>query len=103
MRCLDEAETIAGCIAKARSFLPRTGIAGEVLVADNGFSDDSVALARRGGAQVVAVAERGYGAALRAGIAAARGSFVIIGDVDRSYDLRTSTRLWPSCATAPIS
>ena len=86
MPCLNEAETVSICVAKARSFLARTGIAGEVLIADNGSSDGSVALAERGGARVVAVAERGYGAALRAGIAAARGRFVIMGDADDSYD-----------------
>jgi glycosyltransferase involved in cell wall biosynthesis len=86
MPCLNEAETISDCVAKARSFLARTGITGEVLVADNGSTDGSVALAQQGGARVVAVAERGYGAALRAGIAAARGCFVIMGDADGSYD-----------------
>ena len=86
MPCLNEAETVSTCVAKARSFLVRTGIAGEVLIADNGSTDGSVALAERGGARVVAVAERGYGAALRAGIAAARGRFVIMGDADDSYD-----------------
>jgi glycosyltransferase involved in cell wall biosynthesis len=86
MPCLNEAETVSTCVAKARSFLARTGIAGEVLIADNGSTDGSVALAERGGARIVAVAERGYGAALRAGIAAARGRFVIMGDADDSYD-----------------
>ena len=86
MPCLNEAETISGCIAKAKSFLERASIVGEVLIADNGSSDGSVALAQRGGATVITVAERGYGAALRAGIAAARGRFVIMGDADDSYD-----------------
>src|SRR5580700_2077886 len=86
MPCLNEAETIAECVAEARSFLARTGIAGEVLVADNGSSDGSVPLAQQNGARFVAVAERGYGAALRSGIAAARGGVVIIGDADGSYD-----------------
>ena len=86
MPCLNEAETIAVCVAKAVSFLARTGIVGEVLVADNGSTDGSIALAQHGGARVVAVAERGYGAALRAGIAAAQGRFVIMGDADDSYD-----------------
>jgi hypothetical protein len=86
MPCLNEAETIADCIAKAQSFLARAGIAGEVLVADNASTDASVVLALKSGARVVAVAERGYGAALRAGIAAARGCFVIMGDADGSYD-----------------
>jgi hypothetical protein len=86
MPCLNEAETISTCVAKAKSFLARAGIAGEVLIADNGSSDGSVALAQRDGARVIAVAERGYGAALRAGVAAARGRFVVMGDADDSYD-----------------
>ena len=86
MPCLNESETISVCVAKAKAFLARTGIAGEVLIADNGSSDDSVALAQLGGARVIAVAERGYGAALRAGVAAAHGRFVVMGDADDSYD-----------------
>jgi hypothetical protein len=86
MPCLNEAETISICVAKAKSYLERAGIAGEVLIADNGSSDGSVALAERDGARVIAVAERGYGAALRAGVAAARGRFVVMGDADDSYD-----------------
>jgi hypothetical protein len=86
MPCLDEAETISICIGKAKSFLARAGIGGEVLIADNGSTDGSVALAQQAGARVIAVRERGYGAALRAGIAAARGRFVIMGDADDSYD-----------------
>ena len=86
MPCLDEAATVAKCVEKARTFLQRSGIDGEVLVADNGSSDDSRAQAEQAGARVVEVAERGYGAALAAGIAAARGRFVIMGDADDSYD-----------------
>ncbi|HTV90854.1 MAG TPA: glycosyltransferase [Stellaceae bacterium] len=86
MPCLDEAATIGPCIAKARGFLARRGVAGEVIVADNGSSDGSQALARAQGARVVAIAERGYGNALTGGIAAARGAYVIIGDSDGSYD-----------------
>src|SRR5215471_18416929 len=86
MPCLNEAETISTCVGKAQSFLARAGIAGEVLIADNGSSDGSVVLAQREGARVIAVAERGYGAALRAGVAAARGRFVVMGDADDSYD-----------------
>jgi glycosyltransferase involved in cell wall biosynthesis len=86
MPCLDEAATVATCVAKARGFLQRAGVDGEVLVADNGSRDDSVARAEVAGARVVRVAERGYGAALRAGIAAAHGRFVIMGDADDSYD-----------------
>jgi glycosyltransferase involved in cell wall biosynthesis len=86
MPCLDEARTLAGCIAKARGFLARSGIAGEVLVADNGSRDGSPAIAAAAGARVIEVEPRGYGAALAAGIAAARGRWVIMGDADGSYD-----------------
>jgi len=86
MPCLDEALTIERCVEKAQAFLRHHGIDGEVLVADNGSRDGSQALARRLGARIVDVPERGYGAALRAGIAAARSEFVIMGDADDSYD-----------------
>ena len=86
MPCLNEAETLGTCVRKARDYLARSGIAGEVLVADNGSTDGSQAIAESLGARVVAVPERGYGAALIAGIAAARGRFVIMGDSDDSYD-----------------
>jgi hypothetical protein len=86
MPCLNEAETLAVCVEKARAFLTRTGIAGEVLISDNGSTDGSQSIAEAHGARVVAADERGYGAALGAGIAAARGRFVIMGDADDSYD-----------------
>src|SRR5687768_9396540 len=86
MPCLNEGETLARCIAKARAFLERSGVAGEVLVADNGSSDGSPALAERAGARVVHEPRPGYGSALRAGITAARGRYVVMGDADDSYD-----------------
>lgn len=86
MPCLDEAETLAICIRKARAFLDRTGISGEVLVADNGSTDGSREIAVAEGARVVAVARKGYGAALLGGIADARGRFIVMGDADDSYD-----------------
>jgi hypothetical protein len=86
MPCLDEAATVGTCVAKARGFLQRSGVEGEVLVADNGSSDGSREIARQAGARVVEVARRGYGAALAAGIAAARGRYVVMGDADDSYD-----------------
>jgi hypothetical protein len=89
MPCLNEAETIGACIGKAMSYLARSGVGGEVLIADNGSTDGSQAIAERLGARVVPVAMRGYGAALIAGIAAARGRFVIMGDSDDSYDFAT--------------
>ena len=86
MPCLNEAETLGRCIAKARSFLTRNGVIGEVLVADNGSTDGSQAIARAHGARVIDIEQRGYGSALLGGIQAARGTYVIIGDSDDSYD-----------------
>jgi glycosyltransferase involved in cell wall biosynthesis len=86
MPCLNEAETVASCVRKARGFLERTGIVGEVLVADNGSRDGSVELARQAGARVVRIPQKGYGSALLGGIRAAHGRFVIMGDADDSYD-----------------
>src|SRR5258707_15596760 len=86
MPCLNEAETIGRCIAKARSFLVRNGVLGEVVVADNGSTDGSQVIASAQGARVVAIAERGYGSALMGGIRAARGRYIVMGDSDDSYD-----------------
>lgn len=86
MPCLNEAETLAICVGKAQDFLDRTGIAGEIVIADNGSTDGSRQIAEGLGARVVAVDQRGYGAALAGGIEAARGRFVIMGDADDSYD-----------------
>jgi hypothetical protein len=86
MPCLNEAETLATCVHKARAFLAKCGIAGEVMIADNGSTDGSQEIARREGAIVVNVPERGYGAALLGGINASSAKFVIMGDADDSYD-----------------
>jgi glycosyltransferase involved in cell wall biosynthesis len=86
MPCLNEADTVETCIRKARQALRDHGIAGEVIVADNGSSDGSPAIALKAGARVVHVSVRGYGSALMGGIAAARGRFIIMGDADDSYD-----------------
>lgn len=85
--CLNEAETLAVCIRKAKASIAGLGIDGEVVIADNGSTDGSQDIARAEGARVVDVPIRGYGAALTAGIAAANGEFVIMGDADDSYDL----------------
>jgi glycosyltransferase involved in cell wall biosynthesis len=86
MPCLNEAETLAVCIRKAQSFLDRSGIAGEIVIADNGSTDGSREIALAHGARMVPVPERGYGAALGGGIAAARGRYVVMADADDSYD-----------------
>ena len=92
MPCLDEIETLPTCIDKARRFLREHAVDGEVLVADNGSTDGSIEAALAHGARVVHVPVRGYGAALQAGIADARGRFVVMGDSDDSYDF---SRLLP--------
>ena len=86
MPCLNEAETIGICITKANAFLTRTAISGEILVADNGSTDGSQAIAKELGARVVSIPKRGYGAALIGGIEAALGRYVIMADADDSYD-----------------
>lgn len=86
MPCLNEAETLACCIDKAWSYLRHGGIDGEVMIADNGSTDGSQAIALARGATVVDVPTKGYGSALIAGIRAARGRYIIMGDSDDSYD-----------------
>jgi glycosyltransferase involved in cell wall biosynthesis len=86
MPCLNEEATIAECIRKAREGLARLGVKGEVVVADNGSTDGSVALAESLGARVVHVGPRGYGHAYHGGIAASRGRVIVIGDSDDTYD-----------------
>lgn len=97
MPCLDEAETVARCVRKARNFLDEQDVDGEVLVADNGSTDGSQQIAVAAGARVLTVAERGYGSALRAGTAAAWGEFVIM-------EMRTTATISPrSCRTCRSS
>lgn len=86
MPCLNEAETLERCVRRAVDTLASSGLAGEVLVADNGSTDGSQEIALRCGARIVPVPERGYGAALLGGIAAAKGRHVVMGDADDSYD-----------------
>jgi len=86
MPCLNEAETLAIVIEKAKAYLARSGVVGEVLIADNGSTDGSKEIARREGARLVDVPLRGYGAALYFAVQEARGRFVAMGDSDGSYD-----------------
>jgi glycosyltransferase involved in cell wall biosynthesis len=88
MPCLNEADTLARCITKAQQALRENHIDGEIIVADNGSTDGSPAIAAGMGVRVIRVESRGYGHALMSGIAAARGQFVIMGDSDDSYDFR---------------
>jgi len=84
--CLNEANSIGICIEKAHQAFRDTGLRGEVVVGDNGSTDGSIEIAEKLGARVIRVPQRGYGSALRAGIRAARGSFIVMGDADDSYD-----------------
>jgi glycosyltransferase involved in cell wall biosynthesis len=86
MPCLNEAETLETCIRKAQQFLRQSQIEGEVIIADNGSEDGSQEIARRMGARLVEVKEKGYGSALMGGISAAQGEYIIMGDADDSYD-----------------
>lgn len=86
MPCLNEAETLATCIKKAQAFFEREKIAGEVVIADNGSTDGSQAIALALNARVVNVPEKGYGSALIGGITAAEGTYIMMGDADDSYD-----------------
>ena len=84
--CLNEANSIAICVEKAQKAFADAGLRGEVVVADNGSKDGSIEIAEKHGARVIPVAQRGYGSALKTGIRAARGAFIIMGDADDSYD-----------------
>ncbi|MBD1856052.1 glycosyltransferase family 2 protein [Leptolyngbya sp. FACHB-1624] len=95
MPCLNEAETLETCIKKAQWYLEQHQVSGEVIIADNGSTDGSQEIARSLGARVIDIPQRGYGSALRGGIEAARGEYVIMGDADDSYDF---TRLTPFLA-----
>jgi len=86
MPCLNEGETVGVCVRKATETLRMAGISGEVIVADNGSTDDSAEAARAEGARVINVAAKGYGSALMDGIAASRGEYVLMADADDSYD-----------------
>ena len=87
MPCLNERETVGLCVRKALTSLRQAGIKGEVIVSDNGSTDGSVEIAESEGARVVQVAEKGYGSALRGGILAATGKYVLMADTDDSHDL----------------
>jgi len=86
MPCLNEAETLAICIGKAQSFLDNNKVNGEIIIADNGSTDGSIAIAESHNARLIHVDQKGYGCALKAGINAAKGTYIIMGDADDSYD-----------------
>lgn len=86
MPCLNEENTIVGCIKSAQQFIEKNKISAEILIADNGSIDDSVKLAESIGVRVVHISNKGYGNALRVGIKEARGKYIIMGDCDMSYD-----------------
>lgn len=90
--CLDEAETITECVESSRAVLEENGLTGEVIVVDNGSSDGSGDLARAAGAVVIDEPRKGYGSAYLAGLAAARGDYIIMVDADLTYDFREIPR-----------
>jgi glycosyltransferase involved in cell wall biosynthesis len=92
MPCLNERETVGVCVRKAMAALQDAGISGEVIVADNGPTDDSVEIARAEGARVVNIEAKGYGSALKGGILASRGEYVLMADSDDSYDFSHAPR-----------
>jgi glycosyltransferase involved in cell wall biosynthesis len=92
MPCLNEAETLARCIEKAKKGIAKSGVPGEILIADNGSTDGSQAIAEKGGARVVAISEKGYGSALIGGTRAAAGRWILMGDSDDSYDFSEADR-----------
>jgi glycosyltransferase involved in cell wall biosynthesis len=93
MPCLNEAETVATCVSKARSWLSTAGLSGEVLVVDNGSTDRSPELAEEAGARVIRERRRGYGYALLRGMAESRGEVIVMGDADDTYDFSDLDRL----------
>ncbi len=92
MPCLNERETVGVCVRKAMSALKDAGISGEVIVADNGSTDGSMEIAQAEGARVVNIQEKGYGSALKGGILASRGEYVLMADSDDSYDFSHAPR-----------
>lgn len=86
MPCLNEADSVTACVEQALGAMKQAGLSGEVVVADNGSTDGSPALAEAAGARVVHVAARGYGAAYLGGMAAVRGRYIVMGDADGTYD-----------------
>jgi glycosyltransferase involved in cell wall biosynthesis len=92
MPCLNEAETLPACVLAAKKGLEAAGVSGEILIADNGSTDGSQEIARQLGARVVNVREKGYGNALRGGIDAALGKWILMGDADASYDFAEAAR-----------
>ena len=96
MPCLNEEATIGLCIKKAQDALKILGIHGEIIIADNGSTDNSVTIANELGVNVVKQPLRGYGAAYLAGIDAARGKYIVIGDSDDTYDFSQGSPIHPA-------
>lgn len=89
MPCLNESQTLAACIGKAQQFLAKEGVNGEIIVADNGSTDGSQQIAEKMNARLIILEQRGYGAAIMGGVSIARGTYIIMGDSDDSYDFST--------------
>ena len=92
--CLNESETIAACIKKAKKQIQLLNIKGEIIVADNGSKDGSIIISKKLGARVINVKNKGYGNALRAGIKTAKGKYILIADADDSYNLNDLSKFY---------
>ena len=99
--CLDEEEAVGSVVQRAWEGIERSGLTGEVVVVDNGSTDRSAAIAERQGARVVSEPERGYGNAYLAGLATARGRYIVMGDADETYDFGTIPEFVRELETAP--
>lgn len=97
--CLNEARTLAACLDEIQTTICQYGLRAEIIVADNGSTDGSPDIARRAGATVVPVTQRGYGSALLGGIGAATGRFVVMGDTDLSYNFTEAPALLSALRT----
>ena len=92
--CLNESETVGTCIKKARKQIKKLKIKGEIIVADNGSNDGSIEIAKKLGAKVINVKDKGYGNVLRVGIKKSKGKFILIADADDSYNLNDLPRFY---------
>ncbi len=102
MPCLNEESNIAFCINQAKEYIGRRGLSGEVLIVDNDSADRSAEIAKALGASVITEKRRGYGRALRTGLAAAAGEVIIFGDCDTTYDFSALDPIYEPLAEGAV-